>query len=111
MNVRTSAESARQRLFGTCGSCSTVFREMEYFLRYVAQSCLETYEYPDKLESALENRSRDSTRSTGFDHWFDVYRRAPQSSTMRWCTRKMKIEPSRNGSVMTRLCRTSRSGR
>ena len=41
------------------GSCSTVFREMEYFLRYVAQSCLETYEYLDKLESALENRSRD----------------------------------------------------
>lgn len=66
---------------------------MEYFFCDTGAELPETYEYLDKLETALgEPISRLNARK-GFDHWFNVYRGALPSPQMRWCTKKMKIEP------------------
>lgn len=67
--------------------------EMEYFFCDTGAELPETYEYLDKLESALGKPIARLNARKGFDHWFDVYRGALPSPTMRWCTRKMKIEP------------------
>ena len=67
--------------------------EMEYFFCDTGAELPETYEYLDKLESALGKPIARLNATKGFDHWFDVYRGALPSPTMRWCTRKMKIEP------------------
>lgn len=67
--------------------------EMEYFFCDTGAELPETYEFLDKLESALGKPIARLNSTKGFDHWFDVYRGALPSPTMRWCTRKMKIEP------------------
>lgn len=66
---------------------------MEYFFCDTGAELPETYEYLDKLESALGKPIARLNARKGFDHWFEVYRGALPSPTMRWCTRKMKIEP------------------
>ena len=67
--------------------------EMEYFFCDTGAELPETYEYLDKLETALGKPIERLNASKGFDHWFDVYRGALPSPSMRWCTKKMKIEP------------------
>ena len=66
---------------------------MEYFFCDTGAELPETYEYLDKLETALGKSIARLNARKGFDHWFEVYRGALPSPTMRWCTKKMKIEP------------------
>ena len=66
---------------------------MEYFFCDTGAELPETYEYLDKLETALGKPIERLNARKGFDHWFEVYRGALPSPTMRWCTKKMKIEP------------------
>lgn len=67
--------------------------EMEYFFCDTGAELPETYEYLDKLETALGKPITRLNARKGFDHWFNVYRGALPSPQMRWCTKKMKIEP------------------
>lgn len=67
--------------------------DMEYFFCDTGAELPETYEYLDKLETSLGKPIARLNSSKGFDHWFEVYRGALPSPTMRWCTKKMKIEP------------------
>jgi Phosphoadenosine phosphosulfate reductase family len=67
--------------------------QMEYFFCDTGAELPETYEYLDKLETGLGKPIARLNARKGFDHWFDVYRGALPSPQMRWCTKKMKIEP------------------
>ena len=67
--------------------------QMEYFFCDTGAELPETYEYLDKLETALGKPITRLNARKGFDHWFEVYRGALPSPQMRWCTKKMKIEP------------------
>ncbi len=67
--------------------------EMEYFFCDTGAELPETYEYLDRLEVALGKKIERLNPRKGFDHWFEVYRGALPSPQMRWCTKKMKIEP------------------
>jgi 3'-phosphoadenosine 5'-phosphosulfate sulfotransferase (PAPS reductase)/FAD synthetase len=67
--------------------------DMEYFFCDTGAELPETYAYLDKLEVVLGKPIERLNSTKGFDHWFDVYRGALPSPTMRWCTKKMKIEP------------------
>lgn len=67
--------------------------DMEYFFCDTGAELPETYTYLDKLETALGKPIARLNARKGFDHWFDVYRGALPSPSMRWCTKKMKIEP------------------
>ena len=66
---------------------------MEYFFCDTGAELPETYEYLDKLEASLGKPIERLNASKGFDHWFEVYRGTLPSPSMRWCTKKMKIEP------------------
>ena len=67
--------------------------DMEYFFCDTGAELPETYAYLDRLETVLGKPIARLNSTKGFDHWFDVYRGALPSPTMRWCTKKMKIEP------------------
>src|SRR5262249_3971835 len=67
--------------------------QMEYFFCDTGAELPETYEYLDKLETTLAKPIARLNARKGFDHWFEVYRGALPSPQMRWCTKKMKIEP------------------
>lgn len=67
--------------------------DMEYFFCDTGAELPETYTYLDKLETWLGKPIARLNARKGFDHWFDVYRGALPSPQMRWCTKKMKIEP------------------
>lgn len=67
--------------------------QMEYFFCDTGAELPETYDYLDKLETALDKPIARLNARKGFDHWFEVYRGALPSPQMRWCTKKMKIEP------------------
>ena len=67
--------------------------EMEYFFCDTGAELPETYEFLDKLEVSLGKPIARLNARKGFDHWFDVYRGTLPSPQMRWCTKKMKIEP------------------
>ena len=67
--------------------------EMEYFFCDTGAELPETYEYLDRLEVSLGKPIARLNSSKGFDHWFEVYRGTLPSPQMRWCTKKMKLEP------------------
>lgn len=67
--------------------------QMEYFFCDTGAELPETYEYLDRLEAALGKPIARLNAKKGFDHWFEVFRGALPSPQMRWCTKKMKIEP------------------
>jgi 3'-phosphoadenosine 5'-phosphosulfate sulfotransferase (PAPS reductase)/FAD synthetase len=67
--------------------------QMEYFFCDTGAELPETYDYLDKLETALAKPITRLNARKGFDHWFEVYRGTLPSPQMRWCTKKMKIEP------------------
>lgn len=70
--------------------------DMEYFFCDTGAELPETYEYLDKLEVALGKPIARLNSTKGFDHWFDVYRGTLPSPQIRWCTKKMKLEPIEN---------------
>ena len=67
--------------------------QMEYFFCDTGAELPETYEYLDRLEVALGKPIARLNSTKGFDHWFEIYRGALPSPQMRWCTKKMKLEP------------------
>lgn len=67
--------------------------QMEYFFCDTGAELPETYAYLAKLETALGKPIQRLNARKGFDHWFEVYRGALPSPSMRWCTKVMKIQP------------------
>lgn len=67
--------------------------DMEYFFCDTGAELPETYEYLDRLEVSLGKPIARLNSTKGFDHWFEVYRGMLPSPQMRWCTKKMKLEP------------------
>mgnify|MGYP001210680969 FL=1 len=67
--------------------------EMEYVFCDTQKELPETYEYLDKIEAYLGKPIVRLNADRGFDHWLQVYGGLLPSSQVRWCTRKLKIEP------------------
>ena len=69
---------------------------MEYLFCDTHKELQETYEYLAKLEQYLGKpitKLCSSLGDRGFDHWLKVYGNYLPAPNMRWCTRKLKIEP------------------
>ena len=66
---------------------------MEYFFCDTGSELPETYEYLDRLETALGKPIVRLNAERGFDHWLWVYQGALPSPQMRWCTKSLKIKP------------------
>src|SRR5215204_5639857 len=67
--------------------------EMEYFFCDTGAELPETYEYLERLESALGKPIARLNSGRDFDHWLSMYRGTLPSPQARWCTRQMKIKP------------------
>lgn len=67
--------------------------EIEYFFCDTGAELKETYEYIDKLEVYLGKPINRLNPQRSFDHWLEIFGNYLPSSRMRWCTRKLKIEP------------------
>ncbi len=67
--------------------------DMEYVFCDTQKELPETYEYLDKIEAFLGKPIIRLNDDRGFDHWLQVYGGLLPSSKVRWCTRKLKIEP------------------
>lgn len=70
--------------------------DMEYVFADTHKELPETYEFLNRLEAYLEKpiiRLCSEEGDRGFDHWLAMYRGYLPSPNMRWCTRKLKIEP------------------
>ncbi len=67
--------------------------QLEYVFCDTHKELPETYEYLDKLEAFLGQRIHRLNPQRGFDHWLEMYGGMLPSAQVRWCTRKLKIEP------------------
>ena len=67
--------------------------QMEYFFCDTGKELKETYAYIDKLEVYLGKPIERLLPERDFDHWLQIFGNYLPSSRMRWCTRKLKIEP------------------
>ena len=67
--------------------------QLEYVFCDTHKELPETYEYLDKLEAFLQRKIIRLNPDRGFDHWLEMYNGMLPSSKVRWCTRKLKIEP------------------
>jgi len=67
--------------------------EMEYFFCDTGSELPETYEYLQRLETALGKPIARLNADRNFDHWLWVYQGALPSPQMRWCTKTLKIKP------------------
>jgi 3'-phosphoadenosine 5'-phosphosulfate sulfotransferase (PAPS reductase)/FAD synthetase len=67
--------------------------QLEYIFCDTHKELPETYEYLDKLEAFLQKPIVRLNSDRGFDHWLDMYGGMLPSARVRWCTRKLKIEP------------------
>lgn len=70
--------------------------DMEYLFADTHHELPETYEFLVKLEAFLGRpiiRLSNDLQDRGFDHWLTIYRAYLPAPNMRWCTRKLKIEP------------------
>ncbi len=67
--------------------------QLEYVFCDTHKELPETYEYLDRLEAYLQRPIVRLNAERGFDHWLAMYRGMLPSSQVRWCTRKLKIEP------------------
>ena len=66
---------------------------MEYFFCDTGAELKETYEYLDRVEVFLGKEVHRLNPERDFDHWLQIFGNYLPSSRMRWCTRKLKIEP------------------
>jgi 3'-phosphoadenosine 5'-phosphosulfate sulfotransferase (PAPS reductase)/FAD synthetase len=66
---------------------------MEYFFCDTGKELPETYEFLDRLRARLGITIAHLEAERGFDHWLSVYNGFLPSAKMRWCTKKLKIEP------------------
>lgn len=70
--------------------------DIEYVFCDTHKELPETYEYLTRLEAYLGRsivRLSSGLGERGFDHWLRVYGDYLPAPSMRWCTRKLKIEP------------------
>lgn len=71
--------------------------ELEYVFCDTQKELSETYEYLARIEAFLGKPivklSSIEDGGRGFDHHLDMFRGYLPSPQMRWCTRKLKIEP------------------
>ena len=70
--------------------------DLEYVFCDTHKELPETYEFLTRLEGYLGKpivRLSAGLGERGFDHWLAMYRGYLPSPSMRWCTRKLKIEP------------------
>lgn len=70
----------------------------EYVFCDTGTELAETYDYLDRLEAYLGTtirrlRADAPPGETPFDHYLRLYRGFLPSPQMRWCTRKLKLEP------------------
>lgn len=69
---------------------------IEYLFCDTHKELPETYDYLAKVEAYLGRpiiRLLADVGERGFDHWLKMYGEYLPSASMRWCTRKLKIEP------------------
>lgn len=70
--------------------------DVEYLFCDTHKELRETYEYLARIEAYLGKpitRLSSGLGERGFDHWLKVYGNYLPAPNMRWCTRKLKIEP------------------
>lgn len=67
--------------------------QLEYVFCDTKKELPETYEYLDRLEAYLQRPIERLNAQRGFDHWLEMYNGMLPSAQVRWCTRKLKIEP------------------
>lgn len=67
--------------------------QVEYVFCDTHKELPETYEYLDRLEAFLKAPIKRLNAQRGFDHWLEMYGGMLPSAQVRWCTRKLKIEP------------------
>jgi 3'-phosphoadenosine 5'-phosphosulfate sulfotransferase (PAPS reductase)/FAD synthetase len=68
----------------------------EYLFCDTHKELPETYEYLVRIEAYLGKpitRLQSGLGERGFDHWLKVYGDYLPAPSMRWCTKKLKIEP------------------
>lgn len=73
--------------------------ELEYVFCDTHKELPETYEYLTRIEAYLGKpvtRLSSGLGERGFDHYLKVYGDYLPAPNMRWCTKKMKIEPFEN---------------
>jgi len=70
-----------------------IIPEMEYFFCDTGKELPETYEYLDRIKARLGIKIAYLNADRDFDHWLEVYGGVLPSPQVRWCTRKLKIEP------------------
>ena len=72
--------------------------DIEYYTCDTGKELSETYELIDKLEVYLGKKitrlvgAKNDTQDP-FDHFYNVYGRYLPSSSSRWCTKKLKLDP------------------
>jgi 3'-phosphoadenosine 5'-phosphosulfate sulfotransferase (PAPS reductase)/FAD synthetase len=70
--------------------------DVEYLFCDTHKELPETYEYLVRIEAYLGKpitRLQSGLGERGFDHWLKVYGDYLPAPSMRWCTKKLKIEP------------------
>lgn len=70
--------------------------DVEYLFCDTHKELEETYEYLARIEAYLGKpitRLSSGLGERGFDHWLKVYGSYLPAPNMRWCTKKLKIEP------------------
>jgi 3'-phosphoadenosine 5'-phosphosulfate sulfotransferase (PAPS reductase)/FAD synthetase len=70
--------------------------DVEYLFCDTHKELPETYDYLARIEGYLGKpitRLSSGLGDRGFDHWLKVYGNYLPAPNMRWCTRKLKIEP------------------
>ncbi|MEJ5345425.1 phosphoadenosine phosphosulfate reductase family protein [Chloroflexus sp.] len=67
--------------------------QLEYVFCDTHKELPETYAYLDRLAAFLQKEIKKLNPERGFDHWLDMYGGMLPSAQVRWCTRKLKIEP------------------
>ena len=71
-------------------------RDVEYLFCDTHKELRETYDYLARIEAFLEKpitRLAAGHGERGFDHFLKVFGDYLPAPSMRWCTKKMKIEP------------------
>ncbi len=67
--------------------------QREYVFCDTHKELPETYQYLEQLEAYLQRPIIRLNATRGFDHWLAMYGGMLPSARVRWCTRKLKIEP------------------
>ncbi|MGH1337243.1 MAG: phosphoadenosine phosphosulfate reductase family protein [Aureispira sp.] len=73
--------------------------DIEYYTCDTGNELQETYDLVDSLENYLGKEikklvaAKNTPEKSSFDHFLSVYKGYLPSSTARWCTKKLKLEP------------------